>query len=252
VVSDNSQQEDLIKAEEDSEKEINSDDFYKETLDRATAGFFSKGTNDPEYKAVVNEFNSRIINDLIYNSSTGVGVGDPNSPTQHGTLVNDRLLEYRLDLIKTLLKVDGMPNIEVDSNILPEDLKRVISTVLSNFNNIYTKDLILNDGKGINKSDYRTYVTLYNFDKLLKELGIVRVKEQYQNDDVISRDRYEYVGEKIKYDQRYGKEDADIDEYTSPLVKLLLNELSCVDKNNQDTGVKIGDGFKVAMETISD
>ena len=251
-INDNPQQEDLIKEEETSGKEINAEDFYIETPDRATAGFFNKGTNDPEYKSVVNDFNSRIINDLIYNSNTGIGVGDPNSPTLNGTLVNDKLFEYRLDLIQKLLRIDGMPRIEINKNVRPEDLKKIIISVLSSFENIYRKDLILNDGKGINKVDYRNYVTLYNFDKLLNELGLVKIKDEYLHDDLITSDRYVYVGEKIKYDQRFGKEDADIDEYTSPLVKLLLNELSCVDENNIDTGVKIGDGFKVAMSTVAD
>ena len=251
-INDNPQQEDLIREEETSGKEVNPEDFYIETPDRSTAGFFNKGTNDPEYKSVINDFNSRIINDLIYNSKTGVGVGDPNSPTLNSTLVNDKLLEYRLDLIRNLLHIDGMPKIEVDQNIKPENLKRVITSVLSSFENVYRKDLILNDGKGVNKTDYRNYVTLYNFDKLLNELGIVKVKDEYLHHDLITPDRYIYVGEKIKYDQRFGKEDADIDDYTSPLIKLLLNELSCVDENNIDTGIKIGDGFKVAMSAVSD
>ena len=231
-------------------------DFYVDTQERSLSGFFEKGANDEDYKAVVRDFNTRLLRDLIYNPETGIGVTDPNAPLPGGTFgnyINDKLFNYRLELLKKLQSLEGMPKFEITYRSTPDEIRNIISKVLSAFSTIYRKNLILNDGKGIDKSFYNTYVTLYNFDKLLDELGIVKIRDEYKNTNIITPDRYIYSGERIKYNQSYGKEDANIDDYTSPLVKLVLNEIETINDRGADSGQKITlDGFKYTMNVISD
>ena len=80
-------------------------DFYVDTQERSLSGFFEKGANDEDYKAVVRDFNTRLLRDLIYNPETGIGVTDPNAPLPGGTFgnyINDKLFNYRLELLKKL------------------------------------------------------------------------------------------------------------------------------------------------------
>lgn len=241
------------------------DNTYVETPDVSTGSFFVRGENDDEYKVVVSAFNSRVIGDLLYN----ITVENPNSITAHGTYVNEKLHKYREDLLhtilsyKTTLSVNG-EDIELKlDEVLDENLKwdgnyfaGIIDQALQHFDSIVQATKIHSDAAmdALYKSEaYHAYVTLRNFDKLLNKLGIVKISDECKNSNRITPNRYQYVGQVITYDQTYGKETADINEYTSEIIITLLNGYLESVHEGVPTGTKITfDGFKKACSDVSD
>jgi hypothetical protein len=94
------------------------------------------------------------------------------------------------------------------------------------------------------------FIKLACFDELMLQTGFIKYNPDADQSVVMSKDKYIFVGETIDYGKSMFEEHADSEDYTSKLIKIILDSIDCIDNHNNPT-VKLGlKGFNEAMITV--
>lgn len=172
----------------------------------------------------------------------------PNSPDSDNfgyTIINSRLRRYRYDLAQKLielLNLEPLKNIEVD---IDNDIEFTgfINQTLVRAQAELEKKRILNNS--ISPELRKTFIQLNCFDQLLEDSGFISIKD---DSNIITKDRYTFSGETIDIKGSQFAEHADSEQYTTKLVKIILNSLKSAN-TNETIGLK---GFETAMSYVLD
>ena len=177
---------------------------------------------DIAYNRLLKDFKNKVISLLIFDKDSQKGVVNPNVTTPSGlSLINNELYNYKMELAKELAEFLGLnTNWIGNTNLSNQEFTKNLWSVIGKF------ELVKNTNIPNWNSHYGSYVLLKNFDKLIKDLfDFVQIKKGF-GEDLKGIDMYDYTGGIAPQDISWGTEEAaDIAEYTSPLVKLLLDYL---------------------------
>ena len=206
--------------------------------------FFEGGLEGAQYKQAYDQFQRELVMRLVWNSKTGKSVPDPNRLNTFGiSIVTQEIFNYMRELISKILPT---LSINIDMNFPDTDSGKwseVLGLVTSAFNDAMVKNRIFLDSdisENENyKEAYKSYAILSSIDELLDRTGLVSIRPEYAGKNVFASDKYIWTGNGVSYIERYGVEDADISDYTSPIVTTILDTINWNKESN--TG-KIGLG----------
>lgn len=182
---------------------------------------YDGGTENAQYKIAHKAFVDRLISSLIWNPDTGIGIDDPNDFNGNTTIVNEQLRLYKEDLLDIISKA-GIPLLKINNpNSAVEQYMR-IAKALFDFNEKLAKSKL---GIGEKPSDEQinAFNILRCFDELVEESGLVSIAPEYKNKAIEASDKYSFVGGRINYIEKYGEENASIEDYTAPVLKIILD-----------------------------
>lgn len=166
------------------------------------------------------------------------------------TIINYKLRKMREDLANELikeLKLTDLPNYQFNDDI---GFTNFINTVLIHAQSELMKQSY-RKGMTISPKLRNTFVKLACFDELLSNSGFVKINPESRIDMYFGKDRYIFTGEVIDYGKSMFEEHADSADYTSKLVKIILNSIDCETSSGKPTGVKLTfDGFQTAMMEV--
>ena len=214
----------IIENPKDGKKLENDTIFSKPNTSQSVRSYFegNQTGGDIAYNRVLKNFKNKVISLLIFNKDSKEGVQDPNNPTSSGlSLINERLYDYKMELAKELSDYLGLDGSWIgNTNLSDQEFTKNLWITLNRF------ELAKNTNQSNWSTHFESYVLLKNFDKLIKDLfDFVHIKKGF-DEDTKSIDMYEYTGGIAPQDINWGTEEAaDISEYTSPLIKLLLDYL---------------------------
>ena len=212
--------------------------------------FFEGGMEGRQYKQAWNQFLRELVSRLVYDAKTGRSIPDPNRLNGNGiNIVTQEIYNYIKDLIG---KIAPVLNIKVDTlpfNTSSDNWTELIGLVVDAFNNALVKNRIFLDSDIKNDPNfneaYTAYAILSSIDELLDRSGLVSIKPEYAGKNIFTKDKYIWTGNGVAYIEKYNEEDADINDYTSPIVSLILDTLY-LDKENSHG--KIGlNGFTAVV-----
>ena len=198
--------------------------FSKPNTSQSVRSYFegNQTGGDIAYNRVLKNFKNKVISLLIFNKDSKEGVQDPNNPTSSGlSLINERLYNYKMELAKELSDYLGLDGSWIgNTNLSDQEFTKNLWITLNRF------ELAKNTNQSNWSTHFESYVLLKNFDKLIKDLfDFVHIKKGF-DEDIKSINMYDYTGGVAPQDINWGTEEAaDISEYTSPLIKLLLDYL---------------------------
>lgn len=222
----------IIENPKDGKQLENDTIFSKPNTSQSVRSYFegNQTGGDIAYNRLLKDFKNKVISLLIFDKDSQEGVRDPSSQTSSGlSLINDRLYNYKMDLARELSEFLGLDTSWIGNiGLSDQEFTKKLWTVIGQL------ELAKNTNKANWNTHYGTYVLLKNFDRLIKEqLDFVQIKKGF-DEDLKSIDMYDYVGGIAPQDISWGTEEAaDISEYTSPLIKLLLDYLPEVEADGK-------------------
>lgn len=181
-------------------------------------------TNSAGYNDCIRKFTNRIIESSVYNHNTGEFVDAESTSKEMGgySQLNLNLLQYKIDLINSISRTNyGITDFfEEDTlNISIEKLNRAISNAIIQLEQKLASDLT------ISTDQYRDYVILKNFNKLIEEkTPFIKIKKEFENTSTHGVDMYEYRGPNVKHRVSFTTNEhiSAVSQY-SDLAKILLN-----------------------------
>ena len=181
-------------------------------------------TNSAGYNDCIRKFTNRIIESSVYNHNTGEFVDAESTSKEMGgySQLNLNLLQYKIDLINSISSTNyGITDFfeEGTLNISIEKLNRAISNTMMQFEQKLASDLT------ISTDQYRDYVILKNFNKLIEEkTPFIKIKKEFENTSTHGVDMYEYRGPNVKHRVSFTTNEhiSAVSQY-SDLAKILLN-----------------------------
>lgn len=168
------------------------------------------------------------------------------------TIINHRLRKMREGLANRLIELLDLQNIPDYEFTDDVSFTNFINTVL-----LYTENELIKRTYRKNVSispDLRnTFIKLAAFDELVENSGFVKINPNSRIDMFLGKDRYIFTGEVIDYSKSMFDEHAGTEEYSSKLVKIILNSIDCLYANDKPTGMKLTfDGFQTAIMEVID
>lgn len=195
---------------------------------KAKATFISRSKIDhPQsaFNTAVSHFTNRIVESIIYDKTSHL-LRNANEVLNESNLtrVNHEILKYRLELMSTLYnalhkeiatpKVFAISDFQTDS-----DLNNAISRILQEY-----QILLDNDTYAPDPDTFEAYAILLHFDNLLKSefSKVIDVNAKYA-DGRIGLNMYTFLGGHVQFDDSFSDESADAGDYSSKIVKQLLD-----------------------------
>lgn len=195
--------------------------------------------------------NTDLVFALVYNPITKEYF-QPNDldPIHMGyNQINYKLREMRKSLADNLVKLLNITELQDYEYNFDDDFAftSYINLVLAYSQN----EIIKKQMRGEVNYDIRTaFIKLACFDELLFNSGFVQFNPEADTTDIISKDRYVFTGETIDYGKSMFEEHADSEDYTSKLIKIVLDSIDCLDYKGNPT-IKLGlKGFNEAMSEV--
>lgn len=214
----------IIDNPKDGKRLENDTIFSKPNTSQSIRSYFegNQTGGDIAYNRLLKDFKNKVISLLIFDKDSQKGVVNPNVTTSSGlSLINERLYNYKMELAKELADYLGTDSSWIgNTNLSDREFTKKMWSIIGQFElkkNIKAPDW---------NQHYGTYVLFKNFDKLINDLfDFIKIKKGY-DEDIKGIDMYDYTGGIAPQDISWGTEEAaDIAEYTSPLIKLLLDYL---------------------------
>ena len=197
----------------------------KEVIDNQTAREYYVRNRD--YKQMLSTFKKRILKLSVFDSK------DINTIVGDYTLLNKRIFDYKKELLNNIAKYI---NEVVDPNIdklLDKDIEATFNDIISKFENVIN-NYDQNNQKF--KNVYNSYVILKTFDDLINSsIQFIQIDPKYIDSSVYSRNRYIYIGPKMRFYTGFSSDEfADIEDSVSKVTELILNNSSKVDDKGKD------------------
>lgn len=197
----------------------------KEVIDNQTAREYYVRNRD--YNQMMHTFKKRILKLSVFDSK------DINTIVGDYTLLNKRLFDYKKELLNNIAKYI---NEVVDPNIdrlLDKDIEAIFNDIISKFENVIN-NYDQNNQKF--KNVYNSYVILKTFDDLINSsIQFIQIDPKYINSSIYSRNRYIYIGPKMRFYTGFSSDEfADIEDSVSKVTELILNNSSKVDDKGKD------------------
>lgn len=197
------------------------------------------------YSKMIDDFKKRIIESVFY---------DPEKRTLRQpefirgadslNLLNQVLLDYKIELMNKIYEqLYGKVNhFSTFSTKQEEEFTNAVHKLLNDY---AVKRSTLDKGHSV----FADYMILKNFDSLIASefKTIIKVKPKFEGSERISPNMYDYMGSRVEYDDTYGEEYASASDYSSPLVKALLNYF-----HGREIVWEVRDGEKVRVERDTD
>lgn len=163
--------------------------------------------------------------------------------------INYKLREMRKNLADNLVRLLNITALQDYNYNFDDDFAftSYINLVLAYAQN----EIIKKQMRGEVNYDIRTaFIKLACFDELILASGFVQYNPNADITNVLSKDRYTFTGETIDYGKSMFEEHADSEDYTSKLIKIILDSIDCLDYQGNST-VKLGlKGFNEAMSVV--
>lgn len=198
--------------------------------------------------------NTELVFALVYDPESKVYFHPNDNDSAHlgYTVINYRLRKRKESLAKQLMKLLDMQDIpyQFDND---ESFTNFINTVLLNAQSELIK-MTYRKGATISPELRNTFIKLAAFDELLFNSKFVKLNPESRSDFVLAKDKYLFTGEQIDYSKSMFEEHANSEDYTSKLVKIILDSIDCLTgPDGSPTGVKLGlSGFEYAMSEVID
>lgn len=188
----------------------------------------------------IHEAQTKFIDDVLSSVLYNKHLKTYQNPSTEN--VNSALYDYKLRLLKNLWSATGISH-ESELDESDEIFNKVINQTILDFGNIATTQT---------SRYYNDYVILKKFNELLEKfIPFIKINSAYAN--VSEHGRSMYIWDPSgKYRSNWtDSEESDINKVTSPVVKILLNYIPCVNKNGDDMLTTIGlKTYNTIMSTI--
>jgi hypothetical protein len=163
--------------------------------------------------------------------------------------INYKLREMRKNLADNLVKLLNITALQDYIYNFNDDFAftSYINLVLAHAQNEIIKKQMRDE---INHNIRTAFIKLACFDELILASGFIQYNPDDDATNILSKDRYIFTGETIDYSKSMFEEHADSEDYTSKLIKIILDSIDCLDYQGQPT-VKLGlKGFNEAMAEV--
>ena len=168
------------------------------------------------YENWIREFTRRIIELSVFNIRTGASF-NPNEIIEGNiTSLNYNILNFKNELLDIIAQVTK-GSYKLNINDSDETITKTIDRALSDFRSI--------PDNFSNMQAYKAYMFLDEFDSFItKTIKCVKLKGKYANSNEKGVDMYDWIGPTINLDGSWlNDETADINKYSSKLIKLLCD-----------------------------
>lgn len=203
-----------------------------ELLDVRSAYISSRGR---DFKGFISKFTKKLITLCVVKPSNilaGSKLYDSANIEKDGvSTMNHNIFNYKIELLRTLLKVVGN-DIDINfKNISDIDFTQVLVKILQNYE--YLKDNKYEENKEKIDNSLDAYMTLKWFDRLIEDYNdFIKIKPIFKNGTQEGLDMYEFVDKFIGNNTSYLDESADLEKFSSPIVKLLLEYFTETEETN--------------------
>lgn len=168
------------------------------------------------YENWIREFTRRIIELSVFNIRTRVSF-NPNEIVEGNiNSLNYNILNFKNELLNIIAQVTK-GSYKLNINDSDETITKTIDRALSDFRSI--------PDNFSNMQAYKAYMFLDEFDSFItKTIKCVKLKGKYANSNEKGVDMYDWIGPTINLDGSWlSDETADINKYSSKLIKLLCD-----------------------------
>ena len=168
------------------------------------------------YENWIREFTRRIIELSVFNIRTRVSF-NPNEIVEGNiNSLNYNILNFKNELLDIIAQVTK-GSYKLNINDSDETITKTIDRALSDFRSI--------PDNFSNMQAYKAYMFLDEFDSFItKTIKCVKLKGKYANSNEKGVDMYDWIGPTINLDGSWlSDETADINKYSSKLIKLLCD-----------------------------
>lgn len=172
------------------------------------------------YDEMIDRFKRHVVESVFYNPEQK-RLLEPEfiRGKEERNLLNNVLYNYKLELMNAIYvklhpgDTNHFKDFDTDS-----DFTNALNKVLSDYQ---LKRRSLDPGSSV----FAQYMMLKNFDSLIATefKNIIKLKPKYQDSVQKGRNMYDYMGGNVEYDSTWGDEFADASDYSSAIVKALLN-----------------------------
>lgn len=189
------------------------------------------------YTKMIDDFRKRVVESVFYNpKAKRLLEPEFTRGKAERNLLNEVLYRYKIELMNALYaklhpgEIDHFKDFNTDS-----DFSNALNKILSDYQ-------IQRKQRDSNNSVFAEYMLLKNFDGLVTSefKNIIKLKPVYEESIQKGRNMYDYMGGNVEYDDTWGDEFADASDYSSSIVKALLNYfhgrelISGVDDNDKN------------------
>lgn len=222
-------------------------------VDKTVTEYFADYGGNPksDTEDLQTNVSTEMVFTLVYNPETYEYFRPNDTDVLHPEYnqLNYKLREKRKQYAEEVIRELDLKELENYKYNFDDDFSfsTYINVVLAYAQNEIIKRQMRNS---ITPSVRTAFIKLACFDELILNSGFIQYNINADQSLVISKDKYIFTGETIDYGKSMFEEHADSEDYTSKLIKIILDSVDCLDYSGNPT-VKLGlKGFNEAMTTV--